>query len=371
MVLSKNGTVLLYIFVFFISMVLVYSDFIIKDKTVLKIKAGHVFWKLDYKKIFFVLAPLPLVTLSFMRKNVGTDYSGYLDYYYIIQQNMNIELEYLYKVINIISEKIFHEFYGVLLISAFITNYFIFYGMKKYLNRYCICGVFSYMLLYYLSTYNGVRQWISVSIIFWAYHYIETEEKWKYVIACIIASLFHQTAIVCVLFYFVKYLKFNRFSPKKFLYYGALVFSPLYMPAMISIVTRVFLSQYLGYLSGNFYGGVGFLKDYLVILIIIGAVEFNIIQLQDYSKYEMFKNIFLFTILFRSAGYVNVTIARLAWYTEICQIVIIFLIVQNSKKKIYKYGAGSIAMLQYIYYFWQVYYLNNSSEVFPYTFNIF
>lgn len=59
------------------------------------------------------------------------------------------------------------------------------------------------------NAYNGLRQYIAVSICFYAMKYILNKDAKRYFLAVLIAFLFHKSALFFVPVYFLQYLKFD------------------------------------------------------------------------------------------------------------------------------------------------------------------
>lgn len=62
-------------------------------------------------------------------------------------------------------------------------------------------GVLVWLLGGYAFTLNGMRQAVAMSIVFYAMNYIFEHKPWKFIIGVLIATFFHQTAIVALLLY--------------------------------------------------------------------------------------------------------------------------------------------------------------------------
>ena len=80
-----------------------------------------------------------------------------------------------------------------------------------------------YLALYYSYTFNIVRQFLAISIIFWATKYIEQEKYFKYIIFNIIASTIHTSAIMCFVFLFVTFGYRTEKRKFKIMAFGAAV----------------------------------------------------------------------------------------------------------------------------------------------------
>lgn len=369
MIISKNVTLIIYLVSFLSTFILAFLSFKFEGKGKITIRVFNSSYRYSLGNLFFYIIPIVLIVLNFIRINVGTDFLGYKMYYDCIVGNIEIKLEYFYKLINQLAILIFGDFYGVLFFTALITNFFVIRALKNYLGKYFPVGVLLYCLVYYLSTFNGIRQMIGVSIVFYAFKFI-VKKNWKaYLGLCFIASLFHKTAIMCSAFYFINKIEHKKLTIKKFFYYILLLTAPFYLQYVLKIVTKILLPQYGSYIGESGVVGVGFLLQYIFPILLIILVEINIINLKDYNEYEIFKNIFLITIALRTLGYMNEYLARLSWYSEIVQIVVVVLIIKNVKKVYQKYLLIILSVSYYFYYFWQTYYISNFSETFPYIIN--
>ena len=87
--------------------------------------------------------------------------------------------------------------------TAFITNLFIVLTLYKYAKPFEL-GIFLYFgtVLYYVSM-NGIRQSMAGAICFWAVKFILKRDGLKYFLAILVASTFHQSALLLLPVYFL------------------------------------------------------------------------------------------------------------------------------------------------------------------------
>lgn len=91
-----------------------------------------------------------------------------------------------------------------------LTIYFLFY--RSFIENVSepIFGLVIFLGLYFFFTFTYLRQVFAVAIIWNAVKYIEQRNLRKFILFTIIATLFHNSAIVCMAMYFVPVKKFNR-----------------------------------------------------------------------------------------------------------------------------------------------------------------
>lgn len=85
-------------------------------------------------------------------------------------------------------------------------------AFKECLNDsddYRLSVLFYFVTGVYFDAYNGLRQYIAVSICFYAMKYILNKDAKRYFLAVLIAFLFHKSALFFVPVYFLQYLKFD------------------------------------------------------------------------------------------------------------------------------------------------------------------
>src|SRR5699024_11372248 len=70
--------------------------------------------------------------------------------------------------------------------------------------------LFLFISLYlYLFSFNEIRQAIAMSILVMGFHLILERKFLRYFIVVLVATLFHETAILMLLLYFIYYFKFD------------------------------------------------------------------------------------------------------------------------------------------------------------------
>lgn len=159
---------------------------------------------LDY--IFRGLCFLILWIPAALRYDIGTDYAAYAARFY---GDFYDPTEFgLYMIFDIV------KYFGggvewAFAIVALLTYFPICFGMPK--RGYTIT-IFFFSIILYLSTYNLIRQDLAVCIIAFAFvrYLIIDYSKLKFLIFVLIASIFHASALLCLLFVFIRPIQSHR-----------------------------------------------------------------------------------------------------------------------------------------------------------------
>lgn len=102
------------------------------------------------------------------------------------------------------------EYWLFKLVHAVIINILIAKTIKRYTSYIFLGLLMYYVLLYFDFNFQVLRQSLSVAIFLTSIPYFE-ENKWgKYYIINIIALLFHDATIFCLIFPFVKFLGYGK-----------------------------------------------------------------------------------------------------------------------------------------------------------------
>ena len=188
--LDYIDSLLLYIIIFSISIISFY----------LSIKVCSI-----YKYFFlFVSFILPLF-ISAARYAVGTDYFNYINYYFIPMLNGGklpfSSKEYAF-ILLIKFATLINEYQVIFIISSMLILLFIFKGIWKYNSKYKIYIYIMYIFLIFPTSFNNIRQNISIAILIYNLNSIFEKNLRKYILFSILAILFHSSSIIFLPMYF-------------------------------------------------------------------------------------------------------------------------------------------------------------------------
>jgi len=150
---------------------------------------------------------LILSVVAGLRWGVGTDYSTYRSNYSFYKENiiesfLNFE-EPGIRIISYISSVIYDDFATMFLIASIITVGLSVWTIYKYSNYFSISILLYIFVGAWHGSFNGIRQYLACAILFAGHHYIIERKFSKYLIIIIIASLFHISALIMILLYFI------------------------------------------------------------------------------------------------------------------------------------------------------------------------
>lgn len=174
---------------------------------------------------FFVL----VLFASIRNYSVGTDTGSYtsdfrnsLDSnYYIFRQ----DLEYGYQLIEYFLLKFTHNYFWLFFISSLIVVGSYLYVFKKRSEDYLL-SVFIFITFgFYLFYFNGLRQGLAMALVALATPYLIDKKFLKYLFIVIVASFFHKTALIMILFYFFIHLKIKFELKALFIFLGSFLVS--------------------------------------------------------------------------------------------------------------------------------------------------
>ncbi|VTU07522.1 Uncharacterised protein [Actinobacillus porcinus] len=167
--------------------------------------------RLRYFFIFLSLIP-PLIVSS-LRYDNGADYLMYEDMFHSIytygsyESVKSIEVGFLYliELISILSNNTI-IYFGII---ALVILFFYYHGILS-ISKSVPLSIFLFFITgTFFDTFNGLRQYIAASIIFWSFKYIIKEDIRKYLLSIFLAFLFHYTAIVALPIYWIVRKKYS------------------------------------------------------------------------------------------------------------------------------------------------------------------
>lgn len=259
----------------------------------------------DKREKIILLVALGIMVLIFglRGRSVGTDTNTYLDLYNQIGNTPVGELnriwtEYGYNIWNKLiysiskSEQVFLILTGIFILGSGI--YFIY---KNSLNK--LYSLFLYIaFMFFFSSMNIMRQFIALGIVFIALEFLYKEKNKLFFITIIIAAIFHETAIINLIFYFIR----NR----KFIYKKMLIVSGiLFVLIKIRIIDLIVsFTSFDGYMKTKLYGKgswIHFMMYLAILVFIIGVIE--MIKREKFlgiikTKFDMRENIILWGVFF-------------------------------------------------------------------------
>lgn len=329
------------------------------------------------KNISFT-ALLPFFILSALRdSSIGNDTMSYLSIFDRIKlgqldiQNTNFEIGYI--KLNQLTAYFFTNIQSILVVTSILIYLGYFFFIKKN-SEAPIFSVFLFMSLgYFGNSMNVIRQQLAMSIIFFAWHYLNKNKIIIPVCLIIAASLFHNTALIFLLAIFIRKVKVNKIS-LSVLFFITVIGYVAYQP-LLQIFLKIF-PMYNSYL-GSIYmaGGVriaSVMNLFILILILLAGLIFKPDENSKDFTYSLWNTWTLYIMI--SIGLTVLSfnfnlIARSAEYFSVFSIVYIPLLIKSIKNKNLKILlVFSLMMLGTMFFFFIQVYRPEWNVIYPYKF---
>lgn len=164
-----------------------------------------------------VLSLVLFAFISGVRYKVGIDYLSYLDEYlrlmaYGATQRTTLEGGFLLiSQLFAKSDTHFTIYFGF---WAFLQIFFLYYAFRNNKRLLPFIGLTVMLGSFYLSMMNGIRQQVVAFVFIFLIEWIEKKKMWSFIIAIVIASTIHRSALVLIPFYFLLNRNFDLTNKK-------------------------------------------------------------------------------------------------------------------------------------------------------------
>ena len=283
---------------------------------------------LDKRKpniIGLILPALIMILYSGLRNNIG-DTIYYVHTYGLIEESGAVmpvwgQKAYLFELIQYLFIKSGAEYTSFIMMSAIVTiipfmlvfyNYSVDYSLSIYL--FFTMGI-------YVSTMNGIRQYIATGIILMGTKYLFTPKRsdfWKLLILILVASLIHDSALIMIPIYFL--CRRKAWSAPAFISLSVgvvgLILISMFLPSFLSLLED---TNYSGYADGWFTDGQETGTSIIRVLFNCLPTIFAAIFSKQIRRFGPIADILINISLVHSAIYIialyNWIFARFAFYT--------------------------------------------------------
>lgn len=246
-----------------------------------------------YSNKFFVIAVIIIYLFSAVRFDVGWDYKAYYDTIrYNIQTNIVSNEEYLTYALVFISQRLqSYEFYFY--VNSFLVIYLTIKTINKYSDDKWISLIwFLCFPLFYLNSLSVVRMFTAISIVFYAFTYLENKKIFKYIFSVLVASLFHKSAIIALLFYLLNYIKLKK------IHIVSLALVSPFLSSLVNRLIRVYLPNYAIYTASSETTAGRFALLFLVVIGMFGLFfRTQIIKGENKRIIEIYYNLYYIGVI--------------------------------------------------------------------------
>ncbi len=275
--------------------------------------------------IFIVIAVLSLVA-GLRNESVGLDTAGYVEAIENISNgrlDLAYGMEWSFRYICYAMSFVIKEPQMYLVVFAVIINTLIVLRLWDF--KECISfgwSVFVYFTMFYFTSMNLTRQYIAIAIVFYATRYLLQGKNIRFLINVLIASCFHTSALLGVLYVYFNIFNWKQLSKR---HKWFLIFASALMPLAFVFVYRnlLYYSNYFDKQSAE----VGLLIILKLIILVMT------ILLLDKSKTKNIDNIntnmrfvicaYFIGVALTSLGYVFRFVDRIGLYFYVYEVVYI------------------------------------------------
>ena len=317
------------------------------------------------------IAFIILMLFLSIRYGFGNDYEGYLNsfkeftsYSFGLTEfekwaSLQDRGEYGFVILNKLFQPV--GFFGFIIFLSFISLYALYRLIKTYvpINWYW----FAVFILAFNPSFlivgiaGAIRQWIAVTIFIFIFDFIKKKKIVAAILAMVIASTIHKSALAIIPFCLIPLLGVNKFSTLKS------IILCLFIVLWFIVIPRVgynlflplFQSDSMEYYTGYMAQDTGFSIFGISSLFVIGLpfLCFSLIKRMNYDM-RLMCLIMMCSVIFIPMVSVNVMIGRLAWYFSIFSIIVYpytMELLMYKKQKAMVWIAVSGLVVYYVYLF--------------------
>lgn len=307
--------------------------------------------KISLIAIFSVIFILSIISGT---RTKFVDTEAYIHLYKTIESvdifNESYEFGFIiiFKILNYISEN--PQF--MIFMTSFITNFLILITLRRYSS-----GCYSELIIYmyiaggtFISSMNGMRQYLAAAILFYFTYLIEKRSTYKYILICILCSTIHISALIMIPVYFL--VNIEAFSKKTLLLIVvSLIFLTFFDP-IINFLFSLIGGKFGAYKNFN-EGGANIIRVLVhsvpLILAFIYRKTFN----KEKFNVNLFVNMSLLSTLIMLVSLYNWIFARFSIYLKFYNLILLPYII---KSLVYKRERKIIYYLFVVFYFIFFYY---------------
>lgn len=331
--------------------------------------------------IWFIIAiAIPVYLASVRSLDVGIDVRVYA-YPYARLANENNFFRYMslmfsigiepgYSILNFIGEKSLGGICGVFFITQILVITPVYLRLYRKKSKFVFMEAMIYLLLFYNLSLNLMRQAIALSIIYFAYEFIEKEKYEKFIAFVFLASMFHYSAVLGLMLLLLHiFVNGRKQNIRIIILYIVLIMGVgLYNPICKFVFGTVFKYN-TRYLHAFLANTTGYISTWNVLfnLLIIGSIILNKNYLKKLIKYYEYLGIALSNIMLYMLIMYNGNAFRFSLYFLIFAPEIVTLMICKFKGK-NRICVCCVVLLLYLWHWYNFNVLSDSYGTFPFAF---
>ena len=324
---------------------------------------------------------LPSISMFGLRYGIGTDYFGYESIYNAVHNSSVVE----YWVSHKADVRYFYIEPGYYLLNRVFPGYrwllwgvgilifcTVLYSIKDYLKSINFAfAIYILLCTQYIYSLNGMRFAIAICFLLLAYKYLSQNRTKHFIIAVIMATLFHKSCLLCIFMMILKEFKNkNNNNLRNVALLLTVVLFPILSKFMLGIIRSVPLFE--RYSNVGFYGAdevislkwTWMLHIFPVILPLLLLCRKELFVSEDT---RVFFRISIMEIPFRMLGLYNTIYTRYSRCAQIVQVILIPLVISRMTNKDKKLLLYTYYIAWYTFYFAYYAIVNDQGDSLPYV----
>lgn len=162
-------------------------------------------------KFLIIISFLVLFLPHALRYGIGTDYFyTYVPGFFATGRGVEFYDELGFDLMNKIIYFLTKDYKVLFFICSFLIFFFIYRGIVKNSKNIPLSILLIFLTQCYFYSMNMMRQAIAIAIIFYAFKYIKNNQKIKYIVCTLLASLIHSSAIIMLPFIFIYNIEIGK-----------------------------------------------------------------------------------------------------------------------------------------------------------------
>lgn len=315
---------------------------------------------------------IALSTIAGLRGiNIGADTHAYYEYFEFIKKTHSGYMEPIWNWLNIVLSSIGGNFNVFLFITSVLTLGVAGYVLWKEVKNPQF-GLFLYYALYaYCNSFNGMRQYLAISVVLLGYYVLKnTRNIFAFIAVILIAMNIHHSAMLGFLTLPLIYFNFNRW-----LALGVLIMSFVIGGTVFPDIDLSFLyGSYAKYTETGYWVRESALQSMLLALLMNIYVICMLFTSSRNMRENLYFKIFIFGILIMNLTFRIEIMSRVILYFTIIQIVLIPIYLSNIEAKSLSKLVIKLFLLAYFSsIFFKMLILGNSGiySIYPYVIQIY
>lgn len=314
------------------------------------ITTASIFIKPNKLLVFFVLTVLVLV--SGLRKNIGDTY--FYMYSYTLKDfnwgDIDFNGDFGFDILQMFLQDLSRDPQLLVFSTALITNALIIIVLYKYARVFEL-SLYVYITSgMYLTSMNGIRQFLASAIIFTATKYLLDGNWKKYMLVVLLAATIHKSALILIPIYFI--VRRKSWSKETYILLFVAVFIVIGFSQFSGALFSALEDTQYGHYQNFSEGGANILR------VVVNAVPlvFAYLGREKFTKIfphnDYFVNMSILNLVFMIISTQNWIFARFSIYFGLYNLILISWVVKLFSDKDQRFIYYGILVCYFIYYFY-------------------